>query len=153
MSKPHNDQHDTATPNDPIDHLINIAKGTVDDPEFDREHRTYKRRPYEHTVWFVECGSGEHAEAPIPLRCRNISAGGLNVFSRTMLTAGGDGAVLLPRSDGEPALVGARVVYCNFVDQQRCEVGMEFIEVPEGITLDSFCDAHGQLPATESTAA
>ena len=96
-----------------IDRIIDIARGAAPPGPGERENRETAREPYTGPVALVQFRPSGDMTAPVTLPCQDISIGGLGVVSPRELPIGARGAVLMLRSDGEPVVLGARVVYAN----------------------------------------
>jgi hypothetical protein len=129
-----------------IDRIIDIARGVAPVGPSERENREATRTPYAAGIALVLISAAGRKSPPIDLISENISSGGLCVISGQELPVGGRGAILIPKSDGEHVLMGARVVYVNALDGETCECGLEFEVPPAAAAVRDFRDAAGNLP-------
>ncbi len=137
-------------PPDPnrIDRIIDIARGAAPAGPRERESRESARVPYAVPVAMVQFRPSGDKSSPVTLNCKEIGIGGLGVIAPLELPVGCRGVVLMLRSNGEPVLLGARVVHSNPAGPRQYECGLEF-EVPPpavAVSLDDFRDARGNLP-------
>jgi hypothetical protein len=135
-------EHDPAS----IDHIIDIARGISAADTADREHRQTRRMPYDRAIALVQITPDGGRSIPTIVRCKNISAGGMCIHSRYMLHIGYEGAILMMRSNGEPVILGAKVVHCKYIGDMLHESGIEFIRSSVNFTMDDFCDEQGNMP-------
>jgi hypothetical protein len=129
-----------------LDRAIDIATGEVAPGPADHERRAYQRRPCEGWIAFVEVASGVVRERPLVMRVRDIGAGGLSAACGAPLGAGARGGVLLLRTGGGHAIVGARVVHSSPIDEMDREYGLQFAAIPAPLSLEDFLTPAGHLP-------
>ncbi|MBT8484593.1 MAG: PilZ domain-containing protein [Phycisphaerales bacterium] len=139
-------------PNNPIDAIIDIARGASDLEPTDVEQRNTRRVDHVSPVGFVQWTPTGGKSIPTVVSCKNISSSGMCVISRFMLHVGHEGAVLMRRSNGEEVLLGVRVVHCSYVGDMKHESGLTFIEVPENFSIEDFRDEHGNMPQLQIAA-
>jgi hypothetical protein len=132
-----------------IDHIIDIARGAAVADSADQELRQTRRVPFDGKVALVQITPDGGKSIPTTVRCKNVSAGGMCVQSRYMLHIGYEGAVLMLRSNGEPVIIGARVIHCKYIGDMLHESGIEFIEPTVNFMMDDFCDEQGNMPRLE----
>ena len=125
------------------DHLIDVACGAAPAAKnAQQDRRDRERQPYEASVNLLLL---THAGAVAPLqllKAKDISAGGLCLRSRNMIHPGQRGAVQLVRSDGSLAVVGVQVLRCLYVGNMTHDIGMRFVDLPAGVTAESFIKAN-----------
>jgi hypothetical protein len=129
-----------------VDRIIDIASGSAPAGPSERENREATRVPFVGHVALLQRSSSGEKHRPILLVSDNLSSGGLCVIAGHELPVGGRGAILLLKSDGEPVILGARVVYVNALGPKGFECGLEFAPPPSDVSIDDFCDAAGDLP-------
>jgi hypothetical protein len=131
-----------------IDRILDIARGAAPAGPGERESRESARVPHVAPVAMVQFRPSGDKTSPVTLTCQEISIGGLGVISPRELAVGCRGAILMLRSNGEPVLLGARVVHTKPAGPRQYESGLEF-EIPPAavaVSLDDFRDARGDLP-------
>jgi hypothetical protein len=131
-----------------IDRIIDIARGAAPAGPAERENRESSRVPYAAPIAMVQFRPSGDKTSPVTLSAQDISIGGLGVISTRELAVGCRGAVMILRSDGEPVVLGARVVHMRASGPRQYECGLEF-EIPPpamSVSLDDFRDARGELP-------
>ena len=131
--------------NSRIDHIIDIARGASPVGPIDRENREATRIPFNAPIVLVLITSKGEKSAPITVSGSNIGHGGMCVVCKRDLMVGGRGAILIPRSDGEPVIIGVKVIYAN-AWSQAFECGLEFESQVPAVVMDDFRDADGKLP-------
>ncbi len=131
-----------------IDRILDIARGAAPAGPGERENRESARVPYAAPVAMVQFRPSGDKTSPVTLTCQDISIGGLGVISPRELPVGCRGAVLMLRSNGDPVVLGARVVHTNPAGPRQYECGLEFETPPPAVavSLDDFRDARGDLP-------
>ncbi len=134
----------------PIDHIIDVARGAVDAEPVDVEHRNNRRCDFDADIAFVQWTPTGGKSISTVVRGKNISSTGICVISRFMLHVGHEGAVLLSRSDGTEVILGVRVVHCSYVGDMKHESGLTFIEVPLQFSMDDFRDEQGNMPRVKA---
>ena len=127
------------------DRLIDLAAGFKPGGRASDERRDRQRVPYDATVALILLGPGGFRSEPILLRAKDISAGGICVVSRNMIHVGAAGAMQLVRSDGRAALVGVQIRHCRYVGQMLHQTGMQFTDMPEGLSPLDFLDRQGRM--------
>ncbi len=133
-------------PDNPIDRIIDIARGAAPAGPSERENREACRIPYTGTVAMIIIRPAGTTTEPTLVTCENISTGGIGVLSAQELPVGSRGGVLLMKSDGESVVIGARVVHVNDRGPDGFECGIEFETEPSAVTLLDFQDTAGNLP-------
>ncbi len=128
------------------DRILDVARGVAFIGPSERESRELTRMSFDAPVAFVLLLPAGGKAPPLSLAAQDISSGGLCVISAQELTVGGRGAILIRKSDGEAVILGARVVYANWIGAPGFECGLEFELHPSGVTLEDFLDAEGNLP-------
>ncbi len=129
-----------------IDRILDVARGVAFRGPSERENRELTRIPFDgHVALVVLLPTGEKAP-PVSLAAQDVSSGGLCVIAPQELAVGGRGAILILKSDGEAVILGARVVYANWLGVPGFECGLEFELQPSGVSLEDFLDAEGNLP-------
>ena len=131
---------------DPIDRIIDIARGAAPAGTSEREKREACRIPYTGTVAMIIIKPAGTTTEPTLATCENISTGGIGVLSAQELPVGGRGGVLIMKSDGESVVIGARIVHVNDRGPNGFECGIEFETDPSVVSLLDFQDAAGNLP-------
>ena len=131
---------------DPIDRIIDIARGAAPAGPSEREKREACRIPYTGTVAMIIIKPAGTTTEPTLATCENISTGGIGVLSAHELPVGGRGGVLIMKSDGESVVIGARVVHVDDRGPNGFECGIEFETEPSVVTLLDFQDTAGNLP-------
>ena len=129
-----------------VDHIIDIARGAAPAGPSDRENRVATRIPYTVEIALVQIAPSGEKNSPIIIRGENISTGGLCVLSPRDLSAGGRGAVLIAKSNGESVVIGARVIYSNSRGSQGFECGIQFETELPVVSMDDFRNDTGELP-------
>jgi len=127
------------------DRLIDIASGGTSGPSGSDERRSRERVPYDATVALILLGPDGYRSEPMLLQAKDISAGGICVISRNMIHVGALGAMQLVRSDGRAALVGVQVRHCRYVGQMLHHTGMQFTDMPDGLSPKDFLDREGRM--------
>ncbi len=138
-----------------IDRILDLARGAAPAGPGERDNRDPARMPYVAPVAMVQFRPSGDKSSPVTLTCQDISIGGLGVISPRELPVGCRGIVLMLRSDGEPVLLGARVVHASPAGPRQYECALEF-EIPPPaveVSLDDFRDARGDLPRLTITRA
>ena len=130
-----------------VDRAIEIAQGIVSPGPAEREARAFKRLPYEAWIMFVEVSPTGAKTEPITMRAIEISAGGMSLKSATRVEPGTRGGVMIGKSGGDPAVLGALIVHCRPAEDSSHECGLAFGELPAGITLDDFQRVDGDSGA------
>ncbi|MCP3902146.1 MAG: hypothetical protein GY715_00805 [Planctomycetes bacterium] len=130
----------------PIDRIIDVARGVLDPDPTDVENRGTRRHDYGGLVAFVQWTPTGGKSISTVVRCKNISSTGLCIQSRYMLHVGHEGALLMLRSSGEEVMLGVKVVHSAYVGEMTHESGLEFCEVHENFSVDDFRDEHGNMP-------
>jgi len=130
----------------PIDRIIDIARGAAPAGPSERENREACRIPYTGTVAIILIRPAGTTTEPTLVVCENISTGGIGVLSAQELPVGSRGGVLIMKSDGESVVIGARVVHVNDRRPSGFECGIEFETDPSVVTLLDFQDTAGNLP-------
>ena len=111
----------------------------------DRENREATRIPFNGRIILVLITSKGEKSAPITVSGSNIGHGGVCVVCKKDLMVGSRGAILIPRSDGEPVIIGVKVIYAN-AWAQAFECGLEFEALVPAVAMDDFRDTDGNLP-------
>ena len=127
------------------DRLIDLAAGLKSGEVASDERRSRQRVPYDATVALILLGPDGYRSEPILLRAKDISAGGVCVISRNMIHVGAAGAMQLVRSDGRAALVGVQVRHCRYVGKMQHQTGLQFSDMPEGLSPKDFLDQDGRM--------
>jgi hypothetical protein len=133
-----------------IDRIIDVARGAAPADSADQENRTTRRVEYDGPLALVQITPDGGKSIPTIVQCKNISAGGMCIYSRYMLHVGYEGAVLMQRSNGEPVILGVKVVYCKYIGDMRHESGIEFIEPATVFMMQDFCDEQGNMLRLDS---
>ena len=128
-----------------IDRVIDIARGTVHATTIDWEHRAFKRRACDGWVALVHVDQNGEKTPAITLRSEDIGAGGMRVYSWHELPVGTRAGMLLRKTNGEPVLLGARVVYCCSRGRIDFECGLKFAPMPSIININDFREPDGAL--------
>ena len=131
---------------DRIDRIIDIARGVVPAGANGRENRKVTRIPFTTDVAIIVIGPTGEKCSPDIVRCENISTGGLCVTSPEPLDEGSHGGVLILRSDGEPVVLGMKVIHTTRRGALGYECGLEFEQQPSAVTMNDFRDSQGNLP-------
>ncbi len=134
-----------------VDRIIDIARGLAPVGPDVREKREATRVPFNTQIFLVQLTPPGDKTKPLTLQGENISSGGLCVRSAEALDVGSRGAVLLPRSNGELVILGAKVVYSN-QQGKTTEYGLEFEPQPESIAIVDFRNPRGNLPEVRPAA-
>ena len=134
-----------STPDNPIDRIIDVARGVADPDPTDVEHRSTRRHEYDGLVSFVQWTPTGGKSISTVVRCKNISSTGLCIQSRYMLHVGHEGVILMARSDGEEVMLGVKVVHSSYVGDMNHQSGLRFIDVPVRFCLDDFRDQQGNM--------
>lgn len=107
-----------------------------------RERRRYVRRPCERWVGLMTIAP-DGTRGPVrTARTEDISVGGLGLYSWEQLS--GRGAVLMPRTQGGPAIVGAEVVYCRPRSRHDFDCGLRFTGPVDDLGEEDFVDEDGR---------
>ena len=123
------------------DRLIDLAEKTKTVATPTEERRTTKRLDYDALVALILLTPEGEKTAPILLRAKDISRGGIRVVGRQQVESGQSGAVQLVRSNGQVALIGIRVQHCERLDGSTgYELGLQFAPLPAGLSPDDFLD-------------
>jgi hypothetical protein len=109
----------------------------------DHERRQHVRRTCDRWIGVVTVDPDGRKSPVVTVRAEDISAGGLGVYAWTTLQ--GRGAALIPRTGGEPAIVGTDVVYCRSRSRHDFDCGLRFTAPPSEISIDDFRDTDGAL--------
>src|SRR5262245_4772659 len=94
-----------------IDRIIDVARGAAPSGPAERENRESARVPFSGPIAMVQFRPSGDKTTPVTLSCQDLSVGGLGVISPRELPVGTRGAILMLRSNGEPVVLGARVVH------------------------------------------
>lgn len=138
---------------DRFDRIIDIARGAAPAGPSERENREACRIPYMGTVAIVLIAPSGGKTAPALVACRDISTGGLRVLSSNELPVGSRGGVLIMKSDGEPVVLGARIVHVRRHGSLGFDCGLEFEVEPSAVSMLDFKDAAGNVPEIGSAKA
>ncbi len=123
------------------DRLIDLAEKTKTVATSTEERRTTKRLDYDALVAMILLTPEGEKSAPILLRAKDISRGGIRVVGRHHAESGRMGAVQLVRSNGQVALIGILVQHCQHLDGSTgYEMGLQFAPLPAGLSPDDFLD-------------
>ena len=131
---------------DRIDQIIDVVRGVVSAGTSGRENRKVTRMPFTTDVAIVVIAPTGEKCSPDIVRCENISTGGLCVTSSQPLDEGSRGGVLILRSDGEPVVLGMKVIHITSSGPKGYECGLEFEQQPSAVTMNDFRDSQGNLP-------
>ena len=123
--------------------VIEIARGRCKASTTDWENRAFKRRPCDGWVALVHFDADGRKSKAVTLRGEDLSAGGMGVYSWQELPVGTRGTVMINGEEGQPILLGAKVVYCRPRSRHDYQVGIRFAEQPAAVTIEDFTDADG----------
>ena len=129
-----------------IDQIIDIARGAEPAGEFERVNRDTRRLPYDGGIALLPLSTEGDPDSPLPVRGKDISATGLGVIAPRELAVGQRAAVMILRSNGDPVLLGVRVVHCHDAGPNQHETGLEFTNLPKGVILHDFRGQDGGMP-------
>ena len=131
---------------DRIDQIIDIARGAVHTGNGERENRKVTRVPFTSEVAVIVITASGEKGSPHIVRCENISTGGLCVTSQQEFAVGIRGGVLILRSDGEPVVIGMKVIHARSCGPRGFECGIEFEQQSSAVSMNDFRDTLGNLP-------
>jgi len=129
-----------------VDHIIDIARGAAPVGPGERENREAKRVPYHGQIAMVLIEADGEKRPAIILDCQDISTGGIGAVAPEQIARGTRGAILIRKSNGDPVLLGGRLVYSRPRNPRGFETGIEFELDPPAVLMDDFRDASGKLP-------
>lgn len=129
------------------DLMIDVAAGVKTVGEYiGSEKRINKRHDYAALVGLIFLRRDGSTGRPVAARSKNLSATGICVTTREPVEIGQRGAVQLIRSNGTTAVVGVRVQHCHcFGELAGCEMGLQFVPVPRGLSTADFLDEQQKL--------
>ncbi len=130
---------------DPLPPVDNRATPSPTSQESVDDRRVHPRRVYETLVGLVLVDDAGGRGDPMVLRSRDLSTGGMGLVGRHPIDAGTAGVMQIVRGDGRVALLGVVIRHCRYVDDQTHEIGLEFCDLPPGVTAADFMDEHGTI--------
>ena len=134
------------SPTDGVDRIIDIARGMVPAGAYGSEIRTVTRIPYTVDVAMILIAPSGALGSPDIVRSENISMGGLHVISPRPVDEGSRGSMLILKSDGEPVVLGMKVIHATSRGARGYECGLEFEQQPSAVSMNDFRDSQGNLP-------
>jgi len=109
------------------------------------DRRAHVRHGYAALAGLVLVDEGGRRSAPLVVRTRDLSEGGLCITSIHPLLTGRRGMVQLVRADGRHAVAGIEVRHCRYVEDQAHEVGLQFTALPVGQRPDDLVSKCGRM--------